>query len=171
METLTNVSVYAVGDTGATGHRLGGGVLVLPRLVIADQAIAAQLSAGQRFRVATAPASGSGIVEIVDVDCVKTVHDEAAGSLVGLELAGVSHSPFADLGVAGDESPVADLQRGAAPEEAREAMRHHMVATTIEAIGNVPDASMVIGDDDPDDNASPWCKWLGMGCHKSIVLD
>jgi hypothetical protein len=101
------VAVYAVGDGGATGARLGSGSLVDPRMVLVNPPLAGRLAAlapdVPALRVGIAAPDGT--VEVIDSRGVQVSAGSGGTPLVGLELSGRSGAPTADLGVSGDDRP------------------------------------------------------------------
>lgn len=115
MADRTRVSVHLVEKAGGTGPHIGTGVLVSPRLVLADARVGEHVAmhgGDPPLRVALASAAH---LEIFDVDNVHTGH-----GLVALELDGLSWCPPDDLDLPDGTSQDTD-DHAAAPDEAEDA--------------------------------------------------
>ncbi|MFB8007029.1 hypothetical protein [Nocardia sp. NPDC056000] len=91
MTRQATVTVYAVGDTGATGEFLGAATLIEPEFALADPPLNRTLADNpQAVRVGIFAAAGD-IAEVIDVARVRVLPD--APDVVLLQLAVVSAAP------------------------------------------------------------------------------
>jgi hypothetical protein len=104
----TVVSIYDVGDAGATGRQVGTGLLIGPQVVLVHPPLDAELAAAvaPRLRVGMAAlVDGYQGVEIIDVDNVLVSSAETKRPVVALALRGVSAAPITPMARTGVDDP------------------------------------------------------------------
>lgn len=114
MSEQTHVSIYDVGDAGATGALLGSGTLIAPAFVLLHPPLNQRLAgSGNSVRLRVGIASTgteSDIVEVIDGDKLHVSPVHTREPLVGLELLHRAAAPVAPLSPVGDDAKAtADL--------------------------------------------------------------
>jgi hypothetical protein len=104
----TIVSIYEVGDSGATGRQVGTGLLIGPQLVLVHPPLDTELAAAgaPSLRVGMAALiDGYHGIEIIDVENVLVSSTDANRPLVALALRGVSVAPITPMARTGVDDP------------------------------------------------------------------
>jgi hypothetical protein len=104
MTTQTSVAVYAVGDGGTTGQRLGAGALVDPEYVLVYAPLNQQLASGAHPLRVGLFAADPEVGEVIDVAEIRVIPD--ATDLVLLRLTVLSSAPVHGLPVVIADDPL-----------------------------------------------------------------
>ncbi|MQY27452.1 hypothetical protein [Nocardia aurantia] len=93
--TQTTVAVYAVGEGGATGQRLGAATLVDPEYALVDPPLNRQLANDFPALRAGVFAAAEGVAEVIDIAHIHVIPE--APELVLLQLVSASAAPARDM--------------------------------------------------------------------------